>query len=44
MSRYGLMSSQLRTSASSEIGSPSMTMRSLKRTRCGLVSSPVRSP
>ena len=38
------MSSQLRASASSLIGSPSITIRSLKRTRCGLVSRPVRRP
>ena len=38
------MSSQLRANASLVIGSPSIMMRSLTRTRCGLVSSPVRSP
>jgi hypothetical protein len=44
ISMYGRMSSQLRASASLLIGAPSITMRSLKRTRCGLVNRPTRRP
>ncbi len=44
ISRYGRMSSQLRANASLVIGSPSSRIRSLTRSRCGLVSSPVRRP
>ena len=38
------MSSQLRANASLLTGMPSITMRSLMRTRCGLVSRPVFRP
>ena len=38
------MSSQLRENASLLIGTPSIMMRSLTRSRCGLVSRPVRKP
>ncbi len=44
MSRNGRMSRQFDTNAALLIGSPSITIRSLTRSRCGLVSMPVRSP
>ncbi len=43
-SMKGSTSAQLRLRASSVMGRPSTTMRSLKRTRCGLVKRPVRRP
>ena len=40
----GAISSQAATTAASAIGSPSTTMRSVNRMRCGLVNRPVRNP